>query len=185
MNYYMVSYDCLILTAHPDDAFIAAAGTILKMKDMGLRTLLVSVTDGENQGNNNRILEFDNSTSACGIDGELCHMTDGMLQYNERELCLNIFNILVKHNPRFIITHNLKDLHTDHRTTAKATEKSVELMFHTMKEKCRLTKIFYMMPIRIDMSVIKIMNPDVVCDISKYIEKKSKLCLSINHNIHI
>lgn len=169
--------ECLVLTAHPDDAFIAAGGTILKMKDIGLKTIVVSVTDGENMGNNNgtRIIEFNKSIQVCGIDGELCHMTDGLLQYKEQELCRHIFNILNKHNPRYIITHSLRDSHTDHRITAKATNKSIELMLHTMKEGCRLKAIFYLMPIRIDLSTINMMNPNVVCDVSKYIERKREI----------
>lgn len=173
----MVSYDCLVIVAHPDDVFIGAGGTILKMKDMGLKSLVVSVTDGENKNDNNkiRISEFNKSIQACGVCGMLCHMTDGMLQYEEKDLCMQILHIIHNHNPRFIITHNINDSHSDHSTVAKVVQKTIELAFHTMKENCRLKAIFNIMPIRIDLSNIKKINPDLICDISKYIEKKKAI----------
>ena len=42
-----MSYDALVLSAHPDDAETQMGGTLAKLSDQGLRILLVDLTEGE------------------------------------------------------------------------------------------------------------------------------------------
>jgi LmbE family N-acetylglucosaminyl deacetylase len=42
-----MSYDVMVMAAHPDDAETQMGGTIAKMTDQGLRVLLVDLCDGE------------------------------------------------------------------------------------------------------------------------------------------
>jgi hypothetical protein len=42
-----VSYDALVIAAHPDDAETQMGGTLTKLTDVGQRLLLVDPTDGE------------------------------------------------------------------------------------------------------------------------------------------
>ncbi len=42
-----MSYDALVIAAHPDDAETQMGGTLAKLADKGQRILLVDLTDGE------------------------------------------------------------------------------------------------------------------------------------------
>lgn len=42
-----MSYDALVIAAHPDDAETQMGGTVAKLADRGQRILLVDLTDGE------------------------------------------------------------------------------------------------------------------------------------------
>jgi LmbE family N-acetylglucosaminyl deacetylase len=42
-----MSYDALVLSAHPDDAESQMGGTLAKLADKGQRILIVDMTDGE------------------------------------------------------------------------------------------------------------------------------------------
>lgn len=42
-----MSYDALVIAAHPDDAETQMGGTLAKLSDQGQRILLVDLTDGE------------------------------------------------------------------------------------------------------------------------------------------
>jgi LmbE family N-acetylglucosaminyl deacetylase len=42
-----VSFDALVVTAHPDDAETQMGGTLAKLADRGQRILLVDLTTGE------------------------------------------------------------------------------------------------------------------------------------------
>jgi N-acetylglucosamine malate deacetylase 1 len=42
-----MSYDTLVIAAHPDDAETQIGGTLAKLSDKGQRILLVDLTDGE------------------------------------------------------------------------------------------------------------------------------------------
>ena len=42
-----MSYDALVIAAHPDDAETQMGGTLAKLTDAGQRVLLIDLTDGE------------------------------------------------------------------------------------------------------------------------------------------
>ena len=42
-----MSYDALVIAAHPDDAETQMGGTLARLSDLGQRILLVDLTDGE------------------------------------------------------------------------------------------------------------------------------------------
>lgn len=42
-----MSYDALVIAAHPDDAETQMGGTLAKLSEQGQRILLVDLTDGE------------------------------------------------------------------------------------------------------------------------------------------
>jgi LmbE family N-acetylglucosaminyl deacetylase len=42
-----MSYDALVISAHPDDAESQMGGTLAKLSEKGQRVLLVDLTDGE------------------------------------------------------------------------------------------------------------------------------------------
>ena len=88
----MKQYECLVITAHPDDAFIGMGGTILKIKNNGLTPYIISVSDGNNLGstNNVRIDEFFNTLNGFELEGDICNFEDGMLASYEKELVLYI-----------------------------------------------------------------------------------------------
>lgn len=42
-----MSFDALVIAAHPDDAETQMGGTLAKLTDAGLRILLIDLTEGE------------------------------------------------------------------------------------------------------------------------------------------
>lgn len=170
----MKHFDTIFFTAHPDDAFIGAAGIILKMKDKGHDVLVVTASDGEYPEENSsiRVEEFQKSIDGYGISGHRLHFKDGYLQFHLEELCFSILHLLKEFNPSLIITHNRNDHHSDHRAVSEAVSFAVELMFHSLKEGCNLKLALSFPPISIGIDALKHFDIQRYCDISNHIEEK-------------
>lgn len=190
----MKRYDVLVITAHPDDAFIGAGGLMLKLRDRGLDVLVVNVTDGANENSNSlvRANEFHNSIRICGLEGYQMHFKDDNLQFQVNDLCHAIHEILKDVNPSLIITHTRFDQHADHRSVAFAVRTAKDMLFHSLRELCRLKIILFFSPIRTNLNTIKHLNPQLLCDISAYYKDKTEavsLHISqkpyIDRNLHI
>lgn len=192
----MKQYECLVITAHPDDAFICMGGTILKIKNNGLTPYIISVSDGNNLGslNNVRIDEFFNTLNGFELEGDICNFQDGMLAYYEKELFLYIVEKIKEFNPKIIITHSMHDSHSDHSTVAGTVNKAIQRVFHILREQFSLCVLMYSVPVRLDMETIPCICPNILCDISSYVHYKRKLAyyhksqnpyIDLNVNKHI
>lgn len=192
----MKQYDVIVITAHPDDAFLGAGGLMLKMQDQGLQVLVITVTDGDNLYADSviRTNEFYKAIDFCGLEGYQMHYPNENLQFQLKDLCHAIHEILHDANPRLIITHNRFDQHTDHRTVSFAVKTAKDMLFHSLRELCRLKFILFFQPIRINLDVVRYIKPQLLCDISAYYKTKSDAVsfhtsqmpyLNRNLNIHI
>lgn len=175
----MKQFDVMIIGAHPDDAFIGAGGLMLKMQKRGLSVLVVTVTDGENQSGDfkTRSKEFFESVQLCGVQGHQMQYRDGWLQFHAEDLCSDILKLMVEINPKIIITHSSCDQHTDHKTVANAVSSAVELMFHFLKNECRLKYLMAFPPIRLGIDSLQSFTPMLLCDVTDYCKIKESAVL--------
>lgn len=193
----MKTFDCVIVCAHPDDAFLGMGGTVKKLISNGKSVLIVCATNGEN-GNTDlgeiRKSELENSCKILGCDFTLLKMKDGELTFHIHELFLSISELLLQNNPQYIFTHHGRDSHSDHRTVYDVVKHAVEKLWHAQKQDTKLKALFSFVPIHLSMENIPDlqMNHWVAIDSSKieplmlhqsqmpYLEKNLKKHIALN-----
>jgi N-acetylglucosamine malate deacetylase 1 len=124
-----MSYDALVIAAHPDDAETQMGGTLAKLSDKGQRILLVDLTDGEptefaeagvrarQAGEAARILGVERLT--LGLQDRL--LTDTM------ETRLEVARLIREHRPRWVYGTGEACVHPDHAATVGLTRAAVFL----------------------------------------------------------
>lgn len=175
----MKQFDVLIIGAHPDDAFIGAGGLMLKLQKQGLSILVITVTDGENQSDDSdtRSKEFFKSIQLCGVQGYQMQYKDGWLQFHAEDLCADILKLMAEINPKIIITHSCCDQHTDHKSVANVVNSAIELLFHLLKDECKLQYLMAFPPIRLGIDSLKSFTPMILCDVTDYCKTKESAVL--------
>ena len=118
----MNKVDLLVISAHPDDAEISAAGTIIKAVKEGKIVALVDLTQGERGTRGSAELRMKEAENASRIMGTHyrenlkfadCFFTD------TQENKLQIIDSIRKYRPDVVFTNSLRDRHPDHARAAK------------------------------------------------------------------
>jgi bacillithiol biosynthesis deacetylase BshB1 len=118
----MNKVDLLVISAHPDDAEISAAGTIIKSVKEGKIVALVDLTQGElgTRGSAElRRFEAENASLIMGshyrenLEMADCFFTD------TPENKTRIIDAIRKYRPEIVFTNSLRDRHPDHARAAK------------------------------------------------------------------
>ncbi len=124
-----MSYDALVIAAHPDDAETQMGGTLAKLSEQGQRILLVDLTDGEptefaeagvrarQAGEAARILGVERLS--LGLHDRL--LTDAM------ETRLRVARLFREHRPRFVYGTGEACVHPDHAAAVGLTRAAVFL----------------------------------------------------------
>jgi len=109
--------DILVLAAHPDDAELAVAGTIVSAIAQGKKVGIVDFTRGElgTRGTPEiRLAESAASSTILGIHArENLELADGFFQ-NDRESQLKLIALIRKYQPDIVLANALEDRHPDH-----------------------------------------------------------------------
>jgi bacillithiol biosynthesis deacetylase BshB1 len=109
--------DYLVVAAHPDDAEIAAGGTILGLKKLRARVGVLDLTDGEPTPYGSlelRARETEAATAILGLDWR------GNLALRNRFLSADLearhrlAGVIRQLRPRTLLTHYWEDAHPDH-----------------------------------------------------------------------
>src|SRR2546421_10041562 len=109
--------DYLLIASHPDDAELAAAGTLLTLKAQGLRVGVLDLTNGEPTPHGSseiRQRETAAATAILGLDWR------GNLGLANRALVADLdarkqlASMIRQLRPRVLITHYWEDAHPDH-----------------------------------------------------------------------
>jgi bacillithiol biosynthesis deacetylase BshB1 len=112
-----MTVDILAIFAHPDDVELAVAGTLLKLKDLGYRTGVLDVTQGEmgTRGTvEGRAAEAAEAASILGLDlRENLGLADGHV-FADDPSRTRLVRVLRRLKPRLILTHQHDDPHPDH-----------------------------------------------------------------------
>ncbi len=118
----MNKVDLLVISAHPDDAEISAAGTIIKSVNEGKKVALVDLTQGEKGTRGTADLRMEEAQRASEIMGihfrenlglEDCFFTDTF------ENKMRIIDAVRKYRPEVVFTNAIRDRHPDHARAAK------------------------------------------------------------------
>ncbi len=118
----MNKVDLLVISAHPDDAEISAAGTIIKSVKEGKKVALVDLTQGElgTRGSAElRVVEAENASRIMGthfrenLEMADCFFTD------TPENKTRVIDAIRKYRPEIVFTNSLRDRHPDHARAAK------------------------------------------------------------------
>ena len=111
----------LFLFSHPDDEAFGPAGTIARAS-LHSSVCVVSLCKGDRPGNEevaiNRLQAFKDSCASLGATGVMFNSSDLHLDYHTA--LTDIEFVLSRYNPSIVFTHNISDVHRDHRITAKA-----------------------------------------------------------------
>ena len=109
--------DILVMAAHPDDAELSCAGTILKHISAGKKVGIVDFTRGElgTRGTPEiRLQESADATKILGLHArENLGIRDGFFR-NDEETQLKLIEVIRKYQPDIVLANALEDRHPDH-----------------------------------------------------------------------
>jgi LmbE family N-acetylglucosaminyl deacetylase/CheY-like chemotaxis protein len=107
----------LAVSAHPDDAEIGIAGTLLDHVARGDRVIHLIMTDGEGGGARaDRIAEAECAAECMGVSLRRASLPDGCIA-DTMDTVAAIEAIIGECGPSMLYTHSEHDRHQDHRTT--------------------------------------------------------------------
>jgi len=168
----------LFIFAHPDDESYGPGGTIAKLaKDNEVH--IFSLCNGARPGNESvskkRVDTFYEVCKMFGAIGTIHNVNDLTLSYHA--VVKRIENIVNQMKPDIIYTHNISDIHTDHRLVAEGC-----MVACRPKPNSTIKELYFSeIPASSDWSFNQIgpkFDPNVYVDVSEYIElKKNALSL--------
>ncbi|MDC0099226.1 MAG: bacillithiol biosynthesis deacetylase BshB1 [Crocinitomicaceae bacterium] len=169
--------DILVFAAHPDDAELGCAGTLMKQIEAGSKVGIVDLTQGEMGSRGTIESRYEEATTASEIMGIHARvnlkMTDGFFEINEVNKRLIIEQIR-RFQPEIVLMNALNDRHPDHGRASKLVSESCFLSGLIMcktewegseQEAIRPNAVYHY----IQDYYIK---PDFVVDVTKYHERK-------------
>lgn len=124
-----MSYDALVLSAHPDDAESQMGGTLAKLSDQGLHMLLVDVTDGEPTEFAEpgvRAQQADEAARILGVERLSLGLQDRFLT-DTMSTRLQIARLIREHRPSFVYGTGEACVHPDHAAMVGLTRAAVFL----------------------------------------------------------
>jgi len=169
--------DILAIGSHPDDVELSCSGTIAKEVDRGKKVGILDLTRGElgTRGTaETRDEEAKNAAEILGVSvRENLEFSDAFFVNNTAHQ-LEIIKILRKYRPEIVLCNAVDDRHIDHAKGAKLTSdacylsglRKIETIYKGESQQAWRPKHVY------HYIQWKNLKPDVVVDISGYIDKK-------------
>lgn len=168
--------DVLAVFSHPDDAELAVAGTLLKLKHLGYRTGVLDMTRGEmgTRGTpEQRAAEACEAARLLRLDARLnLEQPDGHVRVTD-EARRALVRVLRRTRARLVLTSHWDDPHPDHAATAHLVRESARLA--TMRrydEEPALGQI--PMPALAHAVYSRLVAPSFIVDVSDFIEEKMR-----------
>ncbi|HEX5709356.1 MAG TPA: bacillithiol biosynthesis deacetylase BshB1 [Pyrinomonadaceae bacterium] len=125
-----IELDVLGVYSHPDDAELAAGGTLLKLKSLGYRTGVLDMTRGEMGTRGTRELREEEARAAgrlLGLDARMnLEQPDGHVWLTE-EARTAMVRVLRATKPRLVLTAHWDDPHPDHANTSRIVREAARL----------------------------------------------------------
>ena len=122
--------DVLAIFTHPDDAELAVAGTLLKLKSLGYRTGVLDITRGE-MGTRGTVAERNEESAEAARLMKLdvrrnLELPDGHVQVND-EARQRMVRVLRTHKSKVLMTNHWDDPHPDHVATSLIVREAARL----------------------------------------------------------
>jgi len=181
--------DILVFAAHPDDAEISAAGTIMKHVEMGKKVVVVDLTGGElgSRGSKElRAKEAADASKLMGIHARVnLGMADGFFEDN-KENRLRVIEQVRKYRPDIVLTTATSDRHIDHGRASELTSEACFLsglrkimteLNGQAQEAWRPRAVYHYVQDYYH-------HPDFVVDISDYVDKKIEVLKCYGSQFH-
>lgn len=170
----------LVISAHPDDETLGAAGTILKYKAYGHKAYWLNVTNMktefgyEKKAASRRASEIKKVVRAYGFDGffDLGLRPAGLDGYGRHFLIQRITDVFAEVRPEVVLLPFKNDAHSDHRIVFEAALPCTKIFRHPYVNKV------------LSMEVVSETDyasadagfvPDYFVDITEYMEMKLKI----------
>ena len=169
--------DILAFAAHPDDAELACAGTLLSHKANGKKIGIVDFTKGEmgTRGSpETRMQEAVAASKVLKLDARENLGFADCFFINDREHRMKVVSVIRKYQPQIVLANAVRDRHPDH---GRAAQLVAESCFHAGLIKVETSesgkpqsawKIKALYHYIQDRSL----TPDLLVDISDWMEKK-------------
>jgi N-acetylglucosamine malate deacetylase 1 len=122
-----MSYDALVITAHPDDAEVQMGGTIAKLTGQDWRVLIVDLCNGEPADFAEAGVRAQQAASAAtilGADRLLLDQQDRFIQ-DTIPLRLHIAGLIRQHQPRWVFGTTDGCVHPDHAAIGPLVQAAV------------------------------------------------------------
>src|SRR5690606_13280017 len=175
--------DIIAFGSHPDDVELSCAGTLAKEIDRGKKVGIIDLTRGELGTRGTAATRDEEAAEAARILGislrKNLEFSDGFFE-NNREHQMEIIKILRKYKPEIVFCNAVTDRHIDHGRGAKLVSdacflsglKKIQTTYEgEEQDPWRPKQVFHYIQ-------WKNIEPDVVVDISGYIEKKLEAVLA-------
>lgn len=168
--------DILAFGAHPDDAELAAGGTLIKHVRSGQSVGIIDLTRGELGSRGSAELRSKEASMAAEFMRltvrENLELADGFFSQNQ-ESTLKIIRVLRKHRPRWVLCNSPEDRHPDH---GRASSLVREACFLSGLQKIETEDLSPWRPNGVLMYIQDYDHtPDLVIDITGLVEEKMKL----------
>lgn len=114
-----MSYDALVIAAHPDDAESQMGGTLAILSKKGQRVLILDLTNGEPTEFAEpgiRAQQADKAAHILGVERTSLGLQDRFLS-NDLETRLRIARLIRQHRPRWVYSIGDACVHPDHAAT--------------------------------------------------------------------
>ncbi len=172
--------DILAITAHPDDAELSAAGTMIAHVKQGKKVGIVDLTKGELGTNGSVQIRKKEAHQASRLMGlrvrKNLGFSDGFF-VNDRTHQLEVIKIIRRYRPEVIITNAPQDRHPDHVNGAELVKKAtflsglqkIETALGGLKQKqWRPSQLYHIVQ-------SQYLQPNIIVDISNFWERKVKV----------
>lgn len=122
--------DVLAVFAHPDDAELTMAGTLLKLRSLGYRTGVLDMTRGEMGTRGTPEIRAKEALDAAALMGLSVRLNleqpDGRVSASDetRQALVRVFR---RHQPKVIFTSHWNDPHPDHAATSGIVREAARL----------------------------------------------------------
>jgi bacillithiol biosynthesis deacetylase BshB1 len=178
-----MTVDILAFAAHPDDVELAASGTLLKHKAQGLGTGVIDLTQGQlgSRGTAElRLKEAEASAEILGLDvRENLGMEDGWFR-NDKAHVEAIASMIRKYKPSIILANAVQDRHPDHGRASKLVSEAAFYSGLTQVKTPGIEVEAWRPKLVLHYIQDRYITPDIVVDISEYMEQKMKSILAFS-----
>jgi len=176
--------DVLAFGAHPDDVELAAAGTLVKLAELGYRTGVVDMSRGELGSRGTTQIRAREARAAAKVmklaARENLGLKDGSI-LNTKTARAKVVEILRKYRPEVIMTHYWDDQHPDHIQTSSLVTDCCYLSglakIRTHHPRFRPAHVLYF---RVPYSV----TPSFLVDITKQFDRKMEAIHCYKSQLH-